>query len=341
VSDLPTKVLPPGPFPPTGMEPPGVVDLGIRLRDALYRRAVVLDARSALHSNIRAASRSPQQILMALPAIDAFIDTWPLASMIDEAMARWRTSPDPASLAVMHRAAEVVGSVLGWPRSIDRRWPLPDEAWMRKQVPGRCRVVSRGPRDGAPAAAVALDAMLGRAEPVPLPGRASTHGDELVARVPDLLAGLRNGVVSAVDVDGWIPWDTASQAAWTALRDATPLQQAYARYGLAALVAGGGPPFAELLGRAPPSPVRDRMVRTCDALVVPGLDPDGAMQPVGVLCWNAAYRPVRVNPAAIRVLELFDAPRAVADAPRVLQSDASAVLQVIDQLAGLGALATP
>lgn len=337
-SHAPTLVLPPGPFPPSGAEPADAIDLGIRLRDTLYRRDVVLDARAALHGNIRAASRSPQQLLIALPSIDAFIDTWPLAAMIEGALATWRQGPEPRALAVMYRASEVIGSVLGWPRSIDRRWPLPDEAWMRRQVSGPCRVVPRGPRDGAPAAAVALDAPFARAQPLALPTCITAHGDELAARLPDLLAGLRTGVAHAIDVDGWIPWDAASRAAFDAITEATELQGAVRRYGLAALAAGGGPAFDDVLEPAPASEVGERMLRMCDALMVPTLDAEGAMQPVGVLVWDGPHRPIRVNPAAITVLEMFTEARGVSEAARVLDADPAVVHNVVEQLAAVGAL---
>ena len=44
-------VYPPGPFPPHGREAEGSVDLGIRLRDTLYRRDLIVGpAREALAS---------------------------------------------------------------------------------------------------------------------------------------------------------------------------------------------------------------------------------------------------------------------------------------------------
>lgn len=332
-------MLPPGPFPPSGTEPEGVVDLGIRLRDTLYRRAVLLDTRAALHSNIRSAARSPQQLIMVLPSIDAFIDTWPLASMIEASIESWREAPDPHSLAVMFRASEVIGHVLGWPRSVDRRWPLPDEAWMRRQVEAtNVVVVPRGPRDGSAATSVALNSNFVEAEPLALPRTIQAHGDELVARIAELTSTLRTGMAKAVDVDGWVPWDEASQAALHELNGASDLQDAYSRFGLAALVAGAGPPFDELLEDAPEGTWGPRLQRTCDALVVPTLDNDGAMNPVGVLCWDAPYRPVKVNPVAISVLEVLDDACTVDEIATALKSNPELVEGVLRQLLEVGAV---
>ncbi|MEZ4315862.1 MAG: hypothetical protein R3F61_00085 [Myxococcota bacterium] len=299
----------------------------------------MLDARGALHSSIRMAARSPQQLLMVLPSIEAFIDTWPLAAMIEDAMVAWRAAPNPRSLAIMFRASEVIGHVLGWPRSIDRRWPLPDEAWMRRHVEGRAVVVvPRGPRDGSAAAAVALNSNFVFAEPMKLPRTVVAHGDELVSRLDELLSSVRSGVAKAVDIDGWIPWDDASQSAFHTLNAASDTQAAYARFGLAALVAGPGPAFDELLDEAPRGTWGELLRRTCDALVVPTLDGDGAMNPVGVLCWDDAYRPIKVNPVAISVLEALDDNPTPEEVAEVLKSEKPVVESVLRQLVEVGAV---
>jgi hypothetical protein len=285
------------------------------------------------------AARSPQQLLMVLPSIDAFIDTWPLGAMIDDAMEAWREAPNPHSLAVMFRAAEVIGHVLGWPRSIDRRWPLPDEAWMRRNVESRnVVVVPRGPRDGSAAAAVALNSNFVFAEPMELPRTLTTHGDKLVEKLDELVSSVRSGFAKAVDVEGWVPWDDASQDAIRQLDAASDLQAAYSRFGLAALVAGAGPPFEEILDDAPPGQMGERLRRTCDALVVPSLDGDGAMNPVGVLCWDDAYRPIKVNPVAISVLEALDDHPTVPEVADSLKAEAELVRSVLQQLVEVGAV---
>ncbi len=287
------------------------------------------------------AARSPQQLLMVLPSIDAFIDTWPLAAMVEDAMDQWREAPNPHALAVMFRAAEVIGHVLGWPRSVDRRWPLPDEAWMRRNVEGRnVVVVPRGPRDGSAAAAVALNANFVFAEPMELPRTVTAHGDELVDRLDELVASVRSGVARAVDVDGWVPWDDASQQAVHELDAASDLQAAYSRFGLAALIAGAGPPFEEILEDAPAGEMGDRLRRTCDALVVPSLDGDGAMNPMGVLCWDQAYRPIKVNPVAISVLEALDDNPTIPEVAESLKAEEELVRSVLQQLVAVGAVTT-
>lgn len=332
------RVFPPGPYPPSGHEPEGVVDLGIRLRDTLYRRSVVLDARNALQNSIRLASRSPRQLLMSLPSIDAFIDSWPLAAMVDDAVATWRVEPNPHALAVLHRTAEVVGSVLGWPRSVDRRWPLPDEAWMRRQVEGPAEVVRRGPRDGSAAVAMALDCGFGASEKISLPAMLEIHGDELVARLDEAILALAKDEVRAVEVDGWIPWDDDSQTAIAVLRESQPLQGAYAHFGLAALEAGGGVPFAKLLQPAPKGVVADQMRRVGDAVVIPNMDNAGNIHPVGVLCWDDHYEPVRVNPVAITVLDAIGTHHDLDAVAASLQAERAEVMALVEQLADVGAI---
>lgn len=277
--------------------------------------------------------------MMAMPSIDAFIDSWPLASMVDDAVVAWRTNPTPHALAVLHRTAEVVGSVLGWPRSVDRRWPLPDEAWMRRQVQGQQVVVSRrGPRDGSAAVAMALDAPFGEPNMLSLPALLEIHGDELTARCDEAVAALAADDVKAVDIDGWTPWDDDSQAAAVRLRSATPLQNAYSTFGLAALVAGGGRPFAELLEDAPTGTVAPVMRRVGDAVIVPGMDAHGNIHPVGVLCWDDHYKPVRVNPVAITVLDAIGVHGDLDAVAESLEAERSEMMGLVEQLASVGAV---
>jgi hypothetical protein len=171
-----------------------------------------------------------------------------------------------------------------------------------------------------------------------LPRTLVAHGDEIAGRIEELVTAVRSGVAKAVDIDGWIPWDDASQAAVKALDEASETQAAYSRYGLAALIAGPAPSFDGVLENAPKGVWGDDLRRTCDALVVPTIDGDGAMNPIGVLCWDDAYRPIKVNPVAISVLEALDENPTIGEIARVLKAEESLVRNVLEQLVEVGAV---
>ena len=258
--------------------------------------------------------------------------------MIEDAVESWKISPTPRALTILHRSAEVIGGVLGWPRSVDRHWPLPDEAWMRRQVDGAAEIVRRGLRDGSASSAVALNAPYGVSEYLNLPRVVSVHGDALVERADDLIAALRVGVANVVDVEGWTPWDAKSQDAAQRLRRATPLQSAYSRFGQAALVAGGGLEFDALLSKKPPGVMGDNLRKTCETAIIPGYDEENGLHAIGLLCWDAAVKPVRVNSVAITVLEALDTHTTLPEIAKLLRAERDVVEGIFEQLAELGAV---
>lgn len=339
ISSIPTRILPPGPFPPHGEEPVGTVDLGIRVRDMMCRRDLVVGpVRRALAEHLAQAARQPERLLVALSQVELLVDTWPLGALIDDAVDRWRQGPDPAALAVLFRASEVVGAVLGWPRAVDRRWPLPDEAWMREQLPeGDAVIVPRGARDGAAAVAVALDLPVADPEWIELPAVRTVPGEGLLGAVDELVQGLTGGVFSAVRFSSVPAHDGGTQAARAALREASPLQAAYERYGDAGLVAGELVEFGSLLGKAGPGTKGERPQRTCDALILPTLTEDGKVSAVGCLVWDGPIRPMRVNPVAVRILELLDGARDAAAVASELGAEVPIIEQAFGQLVELGA----
>ena len=333
-----TPLYPPGPFPPHGDEPEGVVDLGVRLRDALFTshlftgpvRRVLLDA-------IRRAGHSPDAIIMAQEHIDGFVDTWALGALMDNARDAWWAGPDGTALAVMARGVQVLGPVLGWPRTVDRRWPLPDEEWMREQLDDDVdyAVVRRGPRDGAYSVAVALDLPMAPPSFVELPKYRRLPGDRLAASLDELLA---TDGLCAVELEGYTPYDDATLQAREVLRDRFAAQEAMDAHGLAGLVAGDVPHFSEVLDDAPSGEMGTVLRSVAEGLILPTVDADRKVGDIGMLVWAAPYRAVRVHPAAIEVLHAVDGSLNVEQLAATLEAPEALVTEVLRQLVDLGAL---
>ena len=275
---------------------------------------------------------------MATSTIESLLDTWPLAAMIDDAVQTWVEGPDPTALAVMARCAEVVAPAVGWPLSIDRRWPMPDEAWIRDSAgEGPFEVIGRGPRDAAPAVAVSLDAPLGEPERLDLPVVLTAAGDQIVAQLDDLVGALKSGRAAAIRFDTPVPWDEASRAALKTLQEVSSLQASFEKYGQAALVTGPVPAWQDLLETAPPGQPSDTPTRICDAVFLPVLNGQGEPETVGCLLWEAPFKAVTIRPAGVEVLRRLDGATSYAQIAEALESSEDNIAGVVKQLVKLGA----
>jgi len=337
--DEPTRVYPPGPFPPHGIEREGTVDLGIRLRDVLYRRELLVGpARQVLTQHISGAVARPERLAMALQHVDLLVDTWALGSAVDEARERWVDGPDAWALAVLARCADVVSSIVGWPRAIDRRWPMPDMGWMSAQgIAQDSVVISRGPGDGAPGVAVALALPLGTPEPVPLPRVIDVPGDEVAERVDELVQRLIDGPEVAVCYTTPPPWDDETRRAMKRLREVAEQQVGFERHGVAGLLVDEVPTWDQLLQQAPKGVAGPMLRATCDTVLVPQLGDDGKVEAVGMLVWDSLYRPVGVVPGAVEVLSRLDGATPMAVVAAEIGVEEATIQHVADQLVGVGA----
>ncbi len=315
------------------------MDLGIRLRDLLYRRALVEGpVRNAFLNRVTEASRDPHSMLMAMPAIENLLDTWPLAHLVDDARNRWIQGADGTALAVLSRAARLVSAVLGYPVVIDGRWPMPDVEWIEQQVgPGPHAVVHRGFKDGAPAMAVVLRASHSGHEPVELPNLLVTHGDTFADDLPGLLQSLQSGAAAAVRFETPHDYGDAAMAGIEQLRAAAPAQLAFDRYGHAGLLAPDAPAWDDLLRDAPAGDMGEVLLRTCDALVLPTLNEDGKVEAFAAVVWDAPYRPLRLIPGAGELLRRLDGTKDIATIAQEVSAPEATVRNLYEQLAGLGA----
>lgn len=332
-------MLPPGPFPPHGDEADGVIDLGVRVRDQLLRGEVLAGGvRNVLANRVQTVSQSGR-LMLSPGLVESLLHTWPLAAMIDGAVERWRAGPDGAALAIIARATTIVSSALGWPLTIDRTWPMPDPEWIEREAgPGPHIVVSRGPRDGAPAVAAVLKAPLATPRPLAMPPSLIGQGDEIAAHLDAWSGAASRGEAVAVRFETPVPWDATSRDALARLEAVAPAQVAWARYGHAGLFCPGAPEFEALLGRAPASSPQDPPVPKCDALVLPHVDDDGRTSLVGALCWDGPYAPVLVHPFAIDVMRALRTTQNLSRISRDLQLADEALRSIVGQLRELGAV---
>ena len=332
-------MYPPGPFPPHGHEKLGDVDLGIRVRDLFFRRDLLVGpVRQILVDHLQAAAQIPGRFALAMSSVDALLDTWPLASMIDDAVQDWSDGPSASALAVLSRCAEVVAPAVGWPLSIDRRWPMPDVKWIRDSAgTGPFVVIGRGPRDAAPAVAVALDSPLGPIEHLDLPPVVIAQGDELVDRLDDFLGALERGDAVAFRFDTPVPWDPASRAALATLHAAAPLQRSFEIYGHAALQTGPVPAWKDMLLDAPEGIPSTTPSRLCDAIVLPMMDGNGVLKTVGALLWEAPFKSVSIDPAGVEVLRRLDGDTTAAQIASAVGSPEDNIVRIVEQLVELGA----
>ena len=125
-----------------------MTDLGIRLRDELYGREGIEDARARLsallpvlikHAEFDAASRVCQ----------AFLETWPVGSLIEGARAAWIDEPGGEASAIIQRATEILSLARGWSILPSGLSLVPDKTWLASHLPPDVRLQARGPGDGS------------------------------------------------------------------------------------------------------------------------------------------------------------------------------------------------
>lgn len=337
-------VRPPAPFPPLGAEQPGTLDLGVRLRDQLFVGAVLGGPlRQALSGRLGRAVEAGEW-RPAARLLEAFLDSFPLAALVDAARLRWTDAPDPDALAVLARAGELVCLAMDWKAAPDGCWPWPSAAWIEGTVGsvGVSAVEQQDAEDGAEA----LARMLGDV-PVDegilaevLPPHATVAGARLAERREELCGWLARGDLTAVRVTGPLPDDPATALALGEIRLEGERQAALERFGVAGLRAGSVRDWRGQLRPQATAPVHGPLLPRCAAAVLPGTPARlarGDASPVGWLLWNAPSPPVPVQSAAVAVLRELDGVRGIAEIAASLEAPPEAVEAVAAELCRVGA----
>lgn len=297
-----TRVRAPCPFPPHDGDPEGVIDLGVRLRDAVFRRGHLQRiARPALAKRLTQAI-AEERWSDAANLCQALADTWPVAATVDAARRAWTAGPDGPALVVMHRAAQLLA--LAQERSPG--WPEPTPAWIKRTVGNRwlTAVEQRCSEDGA--------AELAEMWEVPL--------------VPADLNGLPPAVRQILEGD--------AQALSEAQR------RAVETYGLYGAEVPNAPMWSDLLGAAPPGRPGGIQRALAQPVELPGTPArlrDGAAMPTVWLVWDAPVRPIPVTVSVATVLSRLDGVRTSASVADELSAPTGAVEEIVRTLMTLGA----
>jgi hypothetical protein len=335
-------VVPPGPFPPLGGEPQGVMDLGVRLRDQLFVGPVLRGPmRDAISGRLgRALAADEWETAGAL--LGAWLDTWPVGALVDEARTRWTSRPDGAALAVLGRAGELIRLAMDWGASPDGAWPWPSDAWMEGMVGTASveAVLRRDPTDGAALVSSLFDVPLDDGAFDDLPPHAVVPGSALAARRVELGCWLARDELRAVRITGPVPNEPEAALALGEIRLEGSGQSALERWGLAGLRAGTVPAWQSALGPRPVAPVVGVLAARCQVAILPGT-PDrlarGESGSVGWLLWEAPTAPVPVSRPAVAVLQAFDGEKNLDEVAASLGAPLEVVREVAAELCHLGA----
>ena len=334
------RVRPPVPRPGRAEAPEGVVDLGARLLEGELRGGVLAGpAREMLRDRLQDAIEH-RQYPLAGRLLEAWIDSWAAAALVDEAAARWRAGADGRALAVLGRAAEILRLAHGWGRLGAGPWPLPDRAWLDAALgeAGAARAVTgAGTWDGAEALAAALGVELDRA---PDPRVLEVPGREVARRRAGIGRALARGEALAVFFSGPIPDGPEARLAVGEARMEARRQEAFDRYGLPGLLVEEAPTWREVLGPAPAGREGPVLAATCETALLPGTPARlarGDLDTVGWLLFAGPHPAVAVHPAAVHLLRALDGTAELDAVAGRLGAPPAEVREVARQLVALGA----
>jgi len=304
-----TRLRPARPFPPHGVDSDdfGIVDLGVRLRDALFRRQHVERVlRAALVDRVSAAV-SESDYAKAGPLLQALLDTWPCAALVDGAREAWTLGPDGPALVVLSRVAELTSLATGAPMG----WPRPGEAWIKRTVGNRLitGVEHRHPDDGAKRLAELLDVPLLEGPPLDLAPVGMVEASELPERVEELARKLVDQELVGVQIRGHIPEEPAHQLAAFELRLESTAQRTIERLGIYGAEVPGEPTWDEMIGAAPAGRPGPRPRALAEPIRLPGTPASlarGEVDPTAWLVWDAPHKPLPVTGPAAAVLSQLD-----------------------------------
>jgi hypothetical protein len=270
----------------------------------------------------------------AADVVEALVDTWPVASLVDDALA----DPSDDQLDLLGRASEIVRLAFAWPSLDGQVWPRPPDTWLQHHAgPGPHTVQRRGPDDGAAAVAEALGCDVGAGPSVD--GVLALTPEALVARRGEVVAAVMRGEHAAVAVLGAVE-TAAARMALGEVRMEASRQQAYERYGRIGLTRGQGS-WRRLLGAPLPGVVDGPLEVRCLGAVLPG--PPSALRAqeprrTGWLLWDGPHPPRQVTPRAAGLATLLGRGQTLDAVTRALESTPDEVAAGVAALRELGAL---
>lgn len=255
----------------------------------------------------------------AAARLQDWLDTWPLAGLVDEAHGRWLEVQDATALTVLGRAAEVMTAAAGWDCAAIGPWPAVPQEWLSEQgLP-------------APADTTTVPAAL-----LEIPA------DTLASARSELARSVAHGEYVAVAVQGDVPQDPASRLALGELRMEASRQEAWEAFGAVGLRASDTPPaWGSLLGSAPSGHESPTPSRCCEAVFAPGpvaAVRRGELDDVGYLLWEGPYEAIAVQREAIVVARALDGTRDAAEVAAAARLPHDFVAAVMSELTRIGAV---
>ncbi len=270
------------------------------IREALYVRLVALveqgnqeDANEVLH---------------------AFLDCWSMGAIVDDAREQWWVGKDAGALAVLVRAAEIIGLAVGWKKGPVGPWPIPDDSWFEAKH-----------RDWVSPSPDETDRIV------------EVQSDDFVLHSAKWKNRVTAGNLHSIHLTGTPSDPRAFAVAFEELSALSPCQRAFNRAGFAArhvsalarYGSGWTPPTAGKMG--------DLLIARADGVVVPALGTGAPMAMVGWILWEAAHQPVQVHPIAVAVLKELDGQTSSEEASSNLDLPEHRWAEVVESLVAMGA----
>ncbi|MCB9741873.1 MAG: hypothetical protein H6741_23605 [Alphaproteobacteria bacterium] len=291
-------------FPAAGPARPE--DLGRRLRDQLFTAAELSGpTRAGLARQLQEAVQGKRYAEAAV-LLEATLDTWPVAALVEEALAGWVAgSADPEDLDLLARAASLISVGRGWAPFARGPWPLPDPATLRGLLPEGASQLAVVVDDGY---SLRLAAQLGLepshfavldAPVIPL------DAERLLADAPALIGDLLRGVVCALDWRGDPPEGAEAQLAWGELRMEASHQALFERYGPPGVTLARAGRWQDRLLEPEPGTPGEHLKPVVTWAILPGTPAtlaQGSVQPVCTLFFPGPRRPVPVVPVVAALL---------------------------------------
>jgi len=336
-----SSLLPPGPFPPlaSGEGEGERVDLAVRLQREFFQEAWLAgEGRRRLERRLALAvdlCRWPR----AADLLQAWLDSWPLAQLVEPALAAWQARPAAGPLAQLQRVSELVRLAWGWRALPGTPWCLPAPGWVRQQAPEALEIQARSQGDGALELGADLSLPVRGVAALPA-GLGLVRGEELVSRRAQLCRALAQGRLQAVRVQPPIPELPEAGLALGELRLEGQRQASYERWGEAGLRVRGEASWDESLESHAAGQAGAVLRATCEGRFLPGPPGrlrQGDVQRVGYLLWRASLRPVAVHPVAVVVLQALDGVKDPAALAQQLGAPPERLRELLAELLALGA----
>ena len=334
------NLWPPGSCPPTALLTGDGCDLGaILLRDCYTAEHIEGVVRSRLQARL-GECLDQGRTTEAAQVLQALLDTWPIAALVDAAGKLWSERAAAVALPVLGRAAEVLCVAHGWDALPDGPWPVPDAQWVAEHTdPGVTQICRRAEQDGSDALASTSD-MPVIERPWALPAVEAVSAEDLVAHRAELAHQLVHARIAAVRVQGEIPDTPEAALALGELRLEGLAQQAFEAFGVAGLLAPRAPRWSQLLRPAQAGADGAVLSQTCHTAIMPGPPSAlmrGEVRAVGWLLWRGPHAALPVQPEAVAVLAALDGVRDLEAVAAHLGAPLSSVQAMAAQLVAVGA----